>query len=169
MLSGHVRRAQALIDTVRQTAATLFEIPAIPFDASETFVIVREPYGVTQKWSDTLNPLSEGALDKLLPAAARGTRLRRRLAGEIDDLVQRNVENLHWATLQNLEAAFRRFAGWFDDRLAETIEATRGAIDAALFKRREHADLAHDDLGRLQRGSELLGAIREEMKNRESV
>jgi hypothetical protein len=164
MLAGHVRRAETLIDTVRQTAATLFEIPSIPFNASETFVIAREPYWVTQKWSETLNPLGEGALDRLLPAAARGTRLKRRLAVEIDDLVQRNVENLRWATLQNLEAAFSRFAGWFDDRFAETIEATRGAIDAALFKRREQADRARDDLERLQRGAELLTAIREELK-----
>jgi GTP-binding protein EngB required for normal cell division len=165
MLAGHVRRAERLIETVRQTATTLFEIPAIPFDASESFVIVREPYWVTQKWSDTLNPLGEGALDKLLPAAARGPRLRRRLTGEIDDLVQRNVENLRWATLQNLEMTFRRFAGWFDDRLAETIEATRGAIDTALFKRREHADLAHNDLGRLRRGAEQLTSIRKELND----
>lgn len=165
ILAGHVRRAEALIGTVRHTAATLFEIRPIPFDASETFVTAREPYWVTQKWSETLNPLGEGALDKLLPAAARGARLKRRLAGQVDDLVQRNVENLRWATLQNLEGAFRRFAGWFDDRLAETIEATRGAIDAALSKRREQADRAQDDLGRLRQGVELLAAIREQLKN----
>jgi hypothetical protein len=38
------------------------------------------------------------AVDKLLPASVRAARLKRRLAGEIDDLVQRNVENLRWAT-----------------------------------------------------------------------
>ena len=89
---------------------------------------VREPYWVTQKWSDTLNPLGEGALG---PAAAGG--FPRRMArknvspAEVDELVQRNVENLRWATLQNLESAFRRFAGWFDDRLGESGRGnTRG-------------------------------------------
>ena len=59
-----------------------------------------------------------------------------------------------------LDAAFRRFEAWFDDRLAETIEATRGAIDTALLKRREHADRVRDDLARLQQGAELLTNIR---------
>ena len=160
ILGSHVQRAEALVGRVRETAAALFEIPSIPFDASETFVIAREPYWVTQKWSETLNPFTEGALDKLLPASVRAVRLKRRLAEQVDELVQRNVENLRWATLQNLDAAFRRFEAWFDDRLAETIEATRGAIDTALLKRREHADRVRDDLARLQQGAELLTNIR---------
>jgi GTP-binding protein EngB required for normal cell division len=164
ILAGHVRRAEALVGTVRRTAAALFEIPSIPFDASETFIIAREPYWVTQKWSETLNPFSEGALDKLLPAGLRAARLKRRLVEQIDELVQRNVENLRWATLQNLDAAFRRFESWFDERLGEAIEATRGAIDAALLKRREHADLARGDLVRLRQGAELLTMVREELR-----
>jgi GTP-binding protein EngB required for normal cell division len=164
ILAGHVRRAASLIGTVRQTAAALFEIPSIAFDASETFVIAREPYWVTQKWSETLNPFSEGALDKLLPTGVRAARLKRRLIEQVEELVQRNVENLRWAILQNLDAAFRRFEGWFDERLAEAIEATRGAIDAALIKRREHTDQARDHLLQLRQGADLLAVVREEVK-----
>jgi hypothetical protein len=163
ILGSHVQRAESLVGTVRETAAVLFEIPSIPFDPSETFVIAREPYWVTQKWSETLNPFTEGALDKLLPSGVRTSRLKRRLAEQVDELVQRNVENLRWATLQNVDAAFRRFETWFDDRLAETMEATRGAIDAALLKRREHADRVRDDLARLRQGAELLTTIGEEL------
>jgi hypothetical protein len=164
ILGNHVQSAEALVGTVRETAAALFEIPSILFDASETFVIAREPYWVTQKWNETLNPFSEGALANLLPAGLRAARIKRRLVEQIDELVQRNVENLRWATLQNLDAAFRRFEGWFDERLAEAIEATRGAIDAALTKRREHAEQARDHLVRLRQAAELLVAIREELK-----
>ncbi len=163
LLAEHVRRAESLVGTVRQTAAALFDIPPIPLDASESFVIAREPYWVTQKWSETLSPFGEGALDKMLPAGLRAARLKRRLVEQIGELVERNVENLRWATLQNLDAAFRRFEGWFDDRLAEAIEATSGAIDAALLKRREHADRARNDLARLRQGAELLTALREEL------
>jgi hypothetical protein len=163
ILAGHVRSAEALIGAVREAAAALFEIPSIPFDVSETFIVAREPYWVTQKWSEMLNPLAGGALDRLLPAAARATRMKRRLAAEIDELVQRNVENLRWATLQNLDSTFYRFVGWFDDRLAETIEATRGAIDAALVQRRNHTDRARDELARLHQGAEILTVVQKEL------
>jgi len=126
-------------------------------------VIAREPYWVTQKWSETLTPFTEGALDKFLPSSVRTARLKRRLVAQVDELVQRNVENPRWATLQNLDAAFRRFEAWFDDRLAETIEATRGATDAALLKRCEHADRVRDDFARLWQGAKLLTTIREEL------
>lgn len=164
ILAGHLRRAEALIGTVRQTAAAIFEVPAIPFEASEAFVIRREPYWVTQKWNQTLNPLAAGLVENLLPAALHAARVRKRLTAEIDELVQRNVENLRWATLQNLDSAFHRFSGWFDDRLAEAIEATRGAIDAALNRRREHADRAQGELDRFRRGVELLTAVKEELR-----
>ncbi len=102
-------------------------------------------------------------VDKLLPASVRAARLKRRLAGGIDDLVQRNVENLRWATLQNLEDAFRHFSAWFDERLTEAIAATRGSIDAALGRRRDHARDAEHDLARLREGEQRLAAAREEM------
>jgi hypothetical protein len=164
ILAGHARRADVLIGGVRETAAAIFEVPAISFETSETFVIRREPYWVTQKWNQALNPLAAGLADNFLPAALRAARARKRLAAEIDELVQRNVENLRWATLQNLDSAFHRFSGWFDDRLAEAIEATRGAIDAALARRLERADRAQGDLIRFRRGAELLTAIQEELR-----
>ncbi len=160
-LARHVRRADALIASVRETAAALFEIPSIPSGGSEVFAIKREPYWVTQKWDETLDQVFLSAIDTLLPASVRAARLKRRLAGEIDDLVQRNVENLRWATLQNLEDAFRHFSAWFDERLAEAIEATRGSIDAALAKRRDHARDAEHDLARLHQGAEWLEAARQ--------
>jgi GTP-binding protein EngB required for normal cell division len=162
-LARHVRRADGLIASVRETAAALFEIPSIPSRGSEVFSIKREPYWVTQKWDETLDQVLLSAVDKLLPASVRAARLKRRLAGEIDDLVQRNVENLRWATLQNLEDAFRHFSAWFDERLAEAIAATRGSIDAALAKRRDHARDAEHDLARLREGARWIAAARQDL------
>ncbi|HTV46529.1 MAG TPA: dynamin family protein [Stellaceae bacterium] len=160
VLKGHVDRAQALVASVRETAATLFEIPSVPLEEAETFTVRREPYWVTQRWTETLNPLGGGVVDRLLPNAARLARAERRLAAEIDELAGRNVENLRWATLQNLDDAFRRFAAGFDARLDETIAATRGAIDAAASKRREHADAARDELARLRSVAAELRTLR---------
>jgi GTP-binding protein EngB required for normal cell division len=163
ILKEHIERAEALIGTVRETAAALFEIPSVPFEEAESFAVRREPYWVTQRWSDSLNPLGGDIVDKLLPPASRMVRLRRRLASEIDELVERNVENLRWATLQNLDSAFHRFADWFDDRLAGTIGATRGAIEAAARKRHQHAEQAGDELVRLRRAAASLRELRESL------
>jgi GTP-binding protein EngB required for normal cell division len=165
-LARQVRRADALIASVRETAAALFEIPLIRPGGSEVFAIKREPYWVTQKWDETLDQVVLSAVDKLLPASVRAARLKRRLAGEIEDLVQRNVENLRWATWQNLEDAFRHFSAWFDARLAAAITATRGSIDAALAKRRDHARDAGDDLARLRDAAQWLEAAQRDLRAR---
>jgi GTP-binding protein EngB required for normal cell division len=161
ILKGHVGRAEALIRSVRETAASLFEIPSIPDEAAETFVVHREPYWVTERWNDKLNLFGGGLVDRLLPRAARTSRLGNRLAAEIDELIQCNVENLRWATLQNLDTAFRRFAAAFDERLAETIAATRGAIDAAADKRRAQVEGAEPELSRLRHGTAALRELRQ--------
>lgn len=54
--------------------------------------------------------------------------------------MRRNVENLRWAARQNLEDAFREFHGELDERLAASLEATRGAMEAALQRRRKHSE-----------------------------
>lgn len=161
MLAQHVEEADSVIASVRNAAAALFEIPSIPIDEGETFLMARQPFWVTQKWDETIGSLAGGAADRLLPARIRGARIRNRIAAQLDDLVQRNVENLRWTTLQNVDDAFRRFSKWFDDRLAETIGATRGAIEAALQKRRQHAEEAEVALGQLRRAANDLSAIRQ--------
>jgi len=163
MLAEHVVRAERLIATVRETAATLFEIPVIVMDSADSFVIAREPFWVTQKWDQTISSLVGSSLDRLLPATLRAARIKIRLTTEMDELIDRNVENLRWATLQNLDQAFRHFSGWFDDRLAETIAATRGAIETALLKRREHRDQAQDDLAKLRTAADWIRAAQRDL------
>jgi hypothetical protein len=163
MLAEHVKRAESLMSAVRETAATLFEIPSVRPGGADTFVMKREPFWVTQKWDQTIGSLAGGSLDRLLPATLRAARIKTRLTAEVDELVQRNVENLRWATLQNLDDAFRRFSGWFDDCLAETIGATRGAIETALAKRREHAEQAQDDLTRLRKAADWITAAQHDL------
>ena len=157
-LTGHVGRAEEVIGAVRKNAAELFEIPYAPRNGSERFVAAREPYWVTQKWHDTLLPFAGGVVDRLLPAAAARSRAKRRLAAEVDSLVARNIENLRWATLQNIDDTFRRFSVWFDDCLKEAIDATRGAIAAALEKSHQQAGQAEGELKRLRTAQDRIAA-----------
>ena len=136
----HQKRAVELIDAVRRTAAELFELPWQPACDGEFLELSRQPYWVTQELTGALIPVVAGRLDWFLPTAKRLDRLRKRLLDDATTMIARNVENLRWATLQNLDTAFRRFGAELDRGLAEAIIATHGSISTAYERRRSEAD-----------------------------
>ncbi len=151
VLRPHQQRADELIELIRKAAAELFEIPYHAPESSEAFEVRRKPHWVLRKRVPTLPiVVPEEALDKLLPTSIRISRLKKRLSRQIQTLVRHNVENLRWATLQNLNDAFHRFGLTLDQRFQETIEATHGAIQAAYRKRKEHAEAIADEVARME-------------------
>lgn len=50
------------------------------------------------------------------------------------------MENIRWSMLQNLNISFARFASGVRDRLAETVAATKGAMEAANAHREGHGE-----------------------------
>jgi hypothetical protein len=125
----------------------------------------QKPYWVSRKgWESTFSPVTDGLLDRTLPRSVRERRIRARLEKRIGYLVVRNAENLRWATLQNIDIAFRQFARELDDDLAETIDATRGAINAAYEKRTAHLDETAGDVARLRKVSEEISAAIAELR-----
>lgn len=154
ILSSHQQRAAGLVESIRVAASTLFEIPHHPPAAASPLVLAREPYWVSRKsWSGMLGTISPDLVDKALPRSVREKRIKTRIGKEIQTLVVHNVENLRWATLQNIDAAFRVFSRELDEDLAHTIEATYGAIEAAYTRRKEHADEISDRLLHLEKAS----------------
>jgi GTP-binding protein EngB required for normal cell division len=135
----HQKRADELITLVRRTAADLLQISVRASESSEAFETRRDPFWVTTAGTVTLSPIPAGAFDLLLPARLRRRRIRRRLLEECEAVLVRNVENLRWATRQNLEDAFRRFSAELDEGLALSLSATRGAMQAALDRRQDQA------------------------------
>lgn len=141
VLSAHREKAEALSEAVRAAASTIFEIPHHRASPGGPLVLAREPYWVSRRtWSGMLGMIAPDLVDRALPRAMREQRLRGRIAREIHSLVVQNVENLRWATLQNVDAAFRVFSREIDEELARTIDATHGAIAAAYRQRKERAD-----------------------------
>lgn len=160
ILSGHQQRAAALVESIRIAASTIFEIPHHALAVTSPLVLAREPYWVSRKsWSGVLGTISPDLVDKALPRSIREKRIRARIGKEIQTLVVHNVENLRWATLQNIDAAFRVFSRELDEDLAHTIEATYGAIEAAYTRRKEHADEIADRTQKLKKASGDLQAI----------
>ncbi len=160
ILSGHQQRAAALVESVRIAASAIFEIPHHSPATASPLVLAREPYWVSRKsWSGVLGTISPDLVDKALPRSIRERRIRARIGKEIQTLVVHNVENLRWATLQNIDAAFRVFSRELDEDLANTIEATYGAIEAAYTRRKERADEIADRTRTLQKSSGDLQAL----------
>lgn len=150
VLRPYQQRVDELIEAVRKTAAELFDVPYHAPSSSGAFEMKRQPYWVTHKWDSSFNLLPEGIFTRLLPAGIRRAKMTKQLRQQIEALVLNNVENLRWATLQNLDQAFRRFGASLDERLQATILATRGAIQAARSKRLEHSQSVVQDISRLQ-------------------
>jgi GTPase SAR1 family protein len=164
-LRPHQQRADELIELIRRAAAHLFDIPYHAPESSEAFEMKRRPQWVLRKRVPTLPiVIPEEALDKLLPASIRISRLKKRLSRQIDTLVRHNVENLRWATLQSLNDAFRRFGLTLDQRFQETIAATHGAIQAAYTKRKEHTKAIVEDVARLESACTTLTKICQELQ-----
>jgi len=162
-LAVHQKRADELIESIRKTAAQLFDIPYRAPESTGAYQSTRQPYWVTNKWSATMSPLPETFIDRLLSTRSRLKRIRKRLSSEAEKLVIHNVENLRWATLQNVDQTFRRFTSSLDERLAETTQATHGAIQAAFTRRREQAEQIEDEVKRLQHAARELDEIRTEL------
>lgn len=164
VLRPHQQRADELIERIRKAAAQLFNISYHAPDSSEAFEVKRRPHWVLRKRVPTLPiVIPEESLDKLLPATMRISRLKKRLSRQIDTLVKHNVENLRWATLQNLNDAFRRFGLTLDQRFQETIAATHGAMQAAYEKRKQHEAAISEEVARFEASARELSLICEKI------
>jgi GTP-binding protein EngB required for normal cell division len=149
VLATHQARCDALIASVRRTAAELFDVPFHVSDTAEPFHLGQEPYWLIQKQQTVLMPSPGSILTRLLPASQRQERRRKQLEGEIAELVQSNVENLRWATLQALEDTFRRIATRMDKQIGDALAVTQNVIAAALERRQSRAGEVEIELARL--------------------
>lgn len=165
ILEPHQERADALIEGVRKTAAELFDVPYHAPESSDAFEMAHRPYWVKHKWTSSLIPIPTGLLDRSLPASARLKRTYKRLFGQVEELVVSNVENLRWATFQSIDQTFSQFGSALDERLAETIEATHGAIHAAMERRRSHSKEIADEEDKIQTATKDLEQLREELES----
>lgn len=145
-LAPYRERMDRLIEIVRRTSAELFEVPYAPAATDDPLELTRRPYWVARPWhTDPLPWLS--SLDE-----------------HLDSLVNRNVENLRWATLQNVDASVLGFGRSLSDGLERTTAATEGAIVAALERRRAHGEDVAEDIRRWQRLVSAIDAAQTELR-----
>jgi Dynamin family len=161
ILARHQQRIDDLVNLVRRTAANLFDVPYAEAGESERFKLGQAPYWVKRPWIDRLVFIPTGLTNRLLPASVRQARRRNQLQEQVNELVQHNVENLRWATLQGVNDTFRRFTTMLEERLAAAIEATQGAVKAAAASRFMQSERTDVELAGLRAISDALAEIRE--------
>jgi GTP-binding protein EngB required for normal cell division len=159
-LNPHQKRADELTESIRKTAAELFDVPYHAPESAVVFETVQDPYWVTHRWTSGLVPMTAGLFNRLLPASIRADRLRKRLLDQVSALAVANVENLRWATFQSIDQTFARFSSALDQSLADTIAATHGAIRAAIARRRQRSETVREEVARLEEASADLERIR---------
>jgi ribosome biogenesis GTPase A len=162
-LRSHQDRALVLLDAIRSAASGIFEVPGLssePFDALE---VVRQPHWVQHDWSASLCALPVGVFSRFLPPSVRHRRAIKRLLRAVEGLACRNVENLRWVTLQNLDQTLRRFVSRLDERFQETIAFTQGAIQATRGKRQDQQVNIAREIVRFQAIAAELAEIREHL------
>jgi GTPase Era involved in 16S rRNA processing len=157
-------RVNTLVDRVRQTAAEIFDVPLGPDTEHEAFELGEDPYWVTESVSATLIPDPSRLIDRLLPATLRWPRLRARMIRQSEELIVRNGENLRWSILRGLDETFRKATAHFEERLDETIAATRNIITNALTRRRDQSFAVQPELDRLAAVATSLASLREELQ-----
>jgi GTP-binding protein EngB required for normal cell division len=159
VLAGYQERIDTDVDTVRRTAAEIFNTPFSASGELAPFTLRHEPYWVTQEISSSLIPDPISGLERLLPQGLRVSRMRARMLRAINELAVRNAENLRWALLRGIDETFRDAATDFQARVDGAVEATRGVIAEALARRRDKTYAIDADLERLRRTHEVLSTL----------
>ena len=134
-LDMHQTRADRLIQRIQELAADLMAIPRGVDIQTDTFRVEREPYWVGPARLDTLSSLFLDTLYSLLPVAIQRKRLGRQLMQSVERAITRNISNFDWAFRQTIEDTLRRCQAAMDQRLADTLKATRGAMQMARERR----------------------------------
>jgi hypothetical protein len=166
VLAIYQKRIDADVETVRRTAADIFQTPFKESSDATVFRLDHEPYWLTQETSASLLPDPGRWLERLFPKHLRGRRIRARMLGQIKELVVRNAENLRWTLLRGVDEAFRQAAANLQARLDDAVSATRGVIEESLMRRRDASNTIEADLERLNRAGELLSMLHQQISGR---
>ncbi len=140
-----------LVESIRKTASEVFEIPYYVSIGEHVYEPTRKPYCVEYDQESLFFQISPYLVERFMPAKMREKRVMKRLQNQIDKLVLRNLENLRWETLQNIDTTFRKFSTNLDTNLSMTIKATHGTIRSALAERKMHEENVVDKRDKLKK------------------
>jgi GTP-binding protein EngB required for normal cell division len=169
IIGSYQQQLLELVETIRKTAADIFEIGYVGSHGEEIFEMKHEPFWVTEGWRVNWSPLPENAFESILPRNIRIKRLKKRLLEDIDSIISHNVGNLRWATVCNITDSFYRFRMDIDGQIQKVIESTGGAIVAARDKRIKESDSIEPELNKVAAAVEYLTDIKSSLAGLEEA
>ena len=149
VLQPHRERLDRLVESIRKTAADVFDVPYRALSRSSVLEETREPYWETYRWDEGFGPISPSMVDKLLPAAVRRRRIEHRFKEKIEWLSLNNAGRLRERLYDQIDKAFAQFGRGVNERLATTVQSTQGAAKAAMEMRSARADAVAGEAARL--------------------
>ncbi len=161
ILGAHEDKAMEVIETIRKNAMKLMDIPYIPLQGDKGLKMRIKPYWVVNRWDTTLTAISNTVVDTLMPKNILKKKLLKRYIDKLDMLLNSNIENLRWSIFQGIQDTFREFNFDFDRQMEEVINATKGAVEKAIYKRQNQAGKIDEEIEKLNNVIEKL----ESMKN----
>ncbi|TGC07421.1 hypothetical protein [Methanolobus halotolerans] len=154
-------RIDELVESIRKAATELFEIPYHTPVCERVYEAIREPYFVEYEQEYLLIPLSPDFIERIMPEKMRKKRVKERLQNQIETLMLRNLENIRWETLQNIDSTFRKFTLRLDNDFSMIIKATHGVISSTLAQRKMHEENVADQVDQLKKTAfEIQNVIR---------
>lgn len=163
-LLPHRRRANELIASVHHLVARLFDVPFEPQQQEISLARAEQPYWRTHKWEfAAIGSIPKSWIDRMFPQRFRHSRIRRRIMEQVEYLVTRNIGDLRWSTLQNLQSSVQSFRDTLNDGIQQTFQTTRRSLDAARRRRSEDAATIAPELARLESAIGDLQRLRERL------
>jgi GTP-binding protein EngB required for normal cell division len=165
VLALHQKRLDGLVDSVRRTAAEIFDVSFASQHEQDTFALGEDPYWMTESIKVTLVPDAGRVIDHLVPLGVRRARLQARIMQQANDLVIRNAENLRWAIRRGIDDTMLQAGEHLEDRLNHAIAATKGVIEDALTRRENRSSETETEVADLGRFIAGLRKVREALAN----
>jgi hypothetical protein len=164
ILTAHEDKAMEVIETIRKNAMKLMDIPYTPLQGDKGLKMRIKPYWVVNRWDTTLTAISNTVVDTFIPKNKLKKKLLNRYLGKLDMLLNSNIENLRWSIFQGIQDTFREFNFDFDRQMEEVINATKGAVEKAIYKRQNQAGEIDEEIDKLQKVIEQLEQMKSQIE-----
>ncbi|MFZ0033928.1 MAG: dynamin family protein [Sedimentisphaerales bacterium] len=158
-LKKQQEKVNSLAESIRKTAAQLFDISYQPLQHPAVIPSMRQLHWITQKWDTSVLSISSDLLEKFLPKDIREKRTHKKIKSRINDLVNYNIGKMRLEVQENIEKAFSAFARNLDSAVQEIISSIKTALEIAIKKKKEQSETIADDVRKLESAASKLADI----------
>lgn len=163
-LRHYSERAEGIVEALRKGAAQAFYLDHRPLPTMEDFRPSKRAYWKTYQWDSSIGPVPAAFIDHLMPLRFRRSRIRSRSLRLADSLVVRNIGRMRSRLQETVQLTFAQFGTKFEQRLRDTISASRGLVQEIIERRRVDAQAVTSEVDRLRSAAVELAGLRQNLE-----